>query len=152
MIHSDIIMNPVSFSLYLLPSWPPSSHLWPHGYKMSLGPPYFTSEFQERRRWKSKGVVSVLGKHLHSWLLLAFGQMYVTLPTLDAGQHQEARIFTGVLCLLKQNENLLVRVKRKINIRRVKGSTSHTHPKISKIAYYWLYWWILSIYKKKKSL
>lgn len=62
----------------------------------------------------------MLGEHIHSRRLLAFGQKYVTLSTLDAMQQQEVSIFSDALCCLEQNENLLVRTKEKINIGWVK--------------------------------
>ena len=74
-------------------------------------------------------MVSVLREHCLSRLLLAFGPKYVTLPTVDTRQRQEASVFSDALCCFEKNENLFVRVKGEINIVWAKGSTYRTHLK-----------------------
>lgn len=76
--------------------------------------PQTSQLLQERIRWKSEGVAPVLGDHMHSRLLHAFVQKWVTLPTLDARPQQEVSTFGDVLRCLGKNENSLVRLKGKI--------------------------------------
>lgn len=74
-------------------------------------------------RWMSEGVVLVLGEYVHS-RHLPLARSVSCYPW----QHQEVSIFSDAVCCLEQNENLLVRLKGKINIGWIKISYTHLKP------------------------